>query len=58
MTPVSRGGSDELDNLVTACLRCNLAKYNRTVSEFLEHDAYIRYLLKNDPSKVRVAING
>jgi hypothetical protein len=28
--PVSRGGSDELDNLQTLCKECNLAKRDRT----------------------------
>jgi hypothetical protein len=33
--PVSRGGPNDLDNLVTACKRCNQAKYNRTPEEWL-----------------------
>jgi hypothetical protein len=32
--PVSRGGSDELDNLVTACWSCNLEKGARTGWEY------------------------
>ena len=27
--PRCRGGSDEMDNLVTACQACNLTKYNQ-----------------------------
>jgi HNH endonuclease len=33
--PVSRGGSDELENLVTACKPCNLSKHNKTPEEWL-----------------------
>lgn len=32
--PVSRGGSSTLDNLVTACLACNLAKATNTPEEW------------------------
>ena len=32
--PVSRGGSSTLDNLVTACLACNLAKATQTPEEW------------------------
>ena len=32
--PVSRGGSSTLDNLVTACLACNLAKATMTPREW------------------------
>jgi hypothetical protein len=38
--PVSRGGSDEESNLVTACRRCNTQKNNRTIEEYR---AYLRY---------------
>ena len=31
--PVSRGGSDAIDNLVAACMRCNRAKGKRTPEE-------------------------
>ena len=34
MIPVSRGGSSTLDNLVTACLACNLAKATKTPEEW------------------------
>lgn len=33
--PVSRGGSDSLDNLTTACRDCNRAKRAKTDEEFL-----------------------
>ena len=32
--PLSRGGSDDLTNLTTACKPCNQAKYNRTPEEW------------------------
>ena len=32
--PVSRGGSSALDNLTTACPRCNLSKGSKTVDEW------------------------
>jgi hypothetical protein len=34
--PVSRGGSSTLDNLVTACLKCNSAKATRTAEEWVQ----------------------
>lgn len=34
--PVSRGGSNELTNLVTACFSCNRSKHNRTPEEWLQ----------------------
>lgn len=34
-TPVSRGGSHDDDNLVTACFACNRAKGAMTAEEFL-----------------------
>jgi len=33
--PVSRGGSNEESNLVTACKKCNQAKHNKTPEEWL-----------------------
>ena len=33
--PVSRGGSDEMSNLVTACFSCNRRKGARTAEEWL-----------------------
>ena len=33
-TPVSRGGSDALENLAVACLRCNLRKNDMTEEEW------------------------
>lgn len=34
VVPRSRGGSDDAANLVTACARCNLSKYDRTPNEW------------------------
>lgn len=34
-TPVSRGGSDAIDNLAVACKQCNSQKSNLTAEEFL-----------------------
>jgi CRISPR/Cas system Type II protein with McrA/HNH and RuvC-like nuclease domain len=33
-TPLSRGGADDVDNKVLACVSCNRVKSDRTVSEF------------------------
>lgn len=35
MTPRSRGGSDDLDNLVTCCKSCNSRKGTKTYAEYL-----------------------
>jgi hypothetical protein len=37
--PVEKGGSNEAENLVTCCDRCNLAKAERNVAEFIEATA-------------------
>lgn len=36
LLPVSRGGGDDISNLVTSCRRCNAQKHDRTLEEFLE----------------------
>lgn len=36
VTPRSRGGSDEIENLVTACPSCNLRKSDKTPEEWLQ----------------------
>jgi 5-methylcytosine-specific restriction endonuclease McrA len=33
--PISRGGTNEIENLVPACRRCNLSKNSKTAEEFL-----------------------
>ncbi len=35
VVPKSRGGSNALSNLVTACMACNTQKHNRTLDEYL-----------------------
>lgn len=35
MTPISRGGTDNIENIVPACKRCNCRKNNKTAVEFL-----------------------
>jgi len=34
--PFSKGGSDNLNNLTTACRKCNRQKKDKSVQEFLE----------------------
>ncbi len=34
LTPVSRGGTSNLRNLTLSCVKCNLAKTNKTLAEF------------------------
>jgi len=36
--PLSRGGSNFIENIVPACLSCNSAKRDRTAEEFLAHN--------------------
>ena len=49
--PKSRGGSDNLDNLVAACARCNIRKRNRTVEEFRHYLQRITENLITDASE-------
>jgi hypothetical protein len=35
--PFSKGGSDDMDNLVTACLKCNRSKKDKSYEEFISH---------------------
>lgn len=36
MLPISRGGTNDLDNLVLACQPCNVNKGDKTLDEFLD----------------------
>lgn len=33
--PISRGGNNDFENLITACFNCNRSKRNKTISEWL-----------------------
>lgn len=37
--PKSKGGTNDIDNLVPSCRYCNLKKHNKTAKEFLEASA-------------------
>ena len=39
MTPLTRGGSNDPDNLVPACRSCNSSKHDKTVLEYLAYQA-------------------
>lgn len=36
MTPLSRGGTNSIDNIIPACKSCNSAKCDKTYKEFME----------------------
>jgi 5-methylcytosine-specific restriction endonuclease McrA len=40
--PRSRGGTDRVSNLCLACVKCNQAKGNRPIEEFLAHQPEVR----------------
>lgn len=46
MTPISRGGSDAIDNLVPTCGDCNCTKSTMTAAEFVEWAARTGYFEK------------
>lgn len=35
--PFSKGGSDDIENLATACVRCNRQKQDKSFEEYLKH---------------------
>ena len=37
VTPLSKGGTDDPDNLVMACGKCNLSRGNTSIDEFIEN---------------------
>ena len=49
-TPLSRGGTHEIENLVFCCLACNMIKYTMTELEFME------YLEKENPDIINLFI--
>ena len=40
--PISKGGSDDLDNLVLACVSCNSIAYDKVFSSFWARRQYVR----------------
>jgi CRISPR/Cas system Type II protein with McrA/HNH and RuvC-like nuclease domain len=45
--PVSRGGDNSFDNLVTACFHCNSRRGNRAIMDiYVEHDSSVKPLTK------------
>lgn len=46
VVPVIKGGSDDIDNLVTACFRCNRSKYGKTLEEW-QHGRALAQILSN-----------
>lgn len=40
-TPLSRGGSNEPENLITSCLNCNRKKRTKTAEEFMGIPAHV-----------------
>ena len=49
-TPLSRGGTNSLDNLIPCCVSCNSKKHDKTLVEFnpLLFVAWDRFII-NDP---------
>lgn len=45
--PVSRGGTDDLDNLVLACVQCNVEKQDMTDTEYLRRKRLVKGLYKS-----------
>jgi hypothetical protein len=55
VVPVSKGGTNGGDNLVTCCHRCNTSRGNRTVVAFAEAVAgYINHDVTADDIKVNI----
>jgi 5-methylcytosine-specific restriction endonuclease McrA len=36
MVPLSRGGTNDISNIVLACANCNLKKHTKTHAEFIK----------------------
>lgn len=39
LIPVAKGGSDDRENLVAACKRCNFSKQDKLVEDFFQRDS-------------------
>jgi len=48
--PLTRGGTNYIDNLVPACRRCNASKNDRTEEEFRAPNPLKRIIVKRDPT--------
>ncbi|ADI06973.1 HNH endonuclease domain protein [Streptomyces bingchenggensis BCW-1] len=53
--PRSRGGSDRISNLVTACIPCNETKSNRSVQEFVRDKTKLAKILAQAKAPLRDA---
>ena len=42
--PVSRGGSNDYENLVAACFACNRSKGDQTGDEYMDRDGLWRFI--------------
>lgn len=42
---ISRGGTDDLNNISFVCTNCNSRKYNKTIPEFIKHAKHMEYKL-------------
>lgn len=49
--PLSRGGSNQLDNIVLACQSCNSKKHTKTTEEFLVSNLIFQKEFENDSSR-------
>lgn len=36
--PITKGGSNKLSNLTTACIKCNRSKHNKILKEWIKND--------------------
>lgn len=57
--PFSKGGQDTLDNLVLACMRCNLCAFDRVFADFESKRNWIigrRGIFDNDPQNNLLAL--
>lgn len=52
LLPRSKGGKNDLANLVPACMRCNQMKSDMTLEEFLAHLEKVVQTIRQKPGKV------